>query len=215
MSWLRTIIGSSISCAKQLHRYFPQLLQISSAAEDAWVWDLIEIAPVPAVACKLTRGRIERVLRRHRIRRLTSEEVMAALRLPALKLAQGSAEAASEHALLLLPRLRLIRKQRVDTATRIEILLNELSEVGSDTRDHGPERPTDVAVLRSLPGVWTRKIIHRQDAHRWGDLYSIRRGEKVDFTLRLCGKTHPRQGSVTGVIDAAARCFCVPASGVA
>src|SRR3982751_6878570 len=67
---------------KQLHRYFPQLLQISSAAEDAWVWDLIEIAPVPAVACKLTRGRIERVLKRHRIRRLTSEEVMAALRLP-------------------------------------------------------------------------------------------------------------------------------------
>src|SRR3954452_14077426 len=35
---------------EQLHRYFPQLLQISSAAEDAWVWDLIEIAPVPAVA---------------------------------------------------------------------------------------------------------------------------------------------------------------------
>ena len=107
---------------EQLHRYFPQLLQISSAAEDAWVWDLIEIAPVPAVACKLTRGRIERVLKRHRIRRLTSEEVMAALRLPALKLAPGSAEAASEHALLLLPRLRLIREQRLDIATRIEIL---------------------------------------------------------------------------------------------
>ena len=45
---------------EQLHRYFPQLLQISSAAEDAWVWDLIEISPLPAVACKLTRGRIER-----------------------------------------------------------------------------------------------------------------------------------------------------------
>src|SRR5947199_1049218 len=143
----------SQSCWHRGHRYFPQLLQISSAAEDAWVWDLIEIAPVPAVACKLTRGRIERVLKRHRIRRLTSEEVMAALRLPALKLAAGSAEAASEHALLLLPRLRLIRKQRLDIATRIEILLDELSEVGSDTSNHGPERPTDVAVLRSLPGV--------------------------------------------------------------
>ena len=138
---------------EQLHRYFPQLLQISSAAEDAWVWDPIEIAPVPAVACKLTRGRIERVLKRHRIRRLTSEEVMAALRLPAFKLAPGSAEAASEHALLLVLRLRLIREQRLDIATRIEILLNELSEVGSDTNDHGLERPTDVAVLRSLPGV--------------------------------------------------------------
>jgi hypothetical protein len=43
-----------------------QLLQLNSAAEDAWVWDLIEIAPVPATACKLTRGRIERVLKRYR-----------------------------------------------------------------------------------------------------------------------------------------------------
>src|SRR3954447_18315235 len=104
---------------------------------------------------------------------------MRPLRLPALKLAQGSAEAASEHALLLLPRLRLIRKQRVDTATRIEILLNELSEVGSDTRDHGPERPTDVDVLRSLPGVGrivavilfdsVIEILARTDTHSFGD----------------------------------------------
>jgi transposase len=138
---------------EQLHRYFPQLLQLSSAAEDAWVWDLIEIAPVPAKACKLTRGRIEGVLKRHRIRRLTPEEVMAALRVPALKLAPGSAEAASEHALLLLPLLRLIRKQRLNIATRIETLLDELTEADPETNDHGPERPTDVAVLRSLPGV--------------------------------------------------------------
>jgi hypothetical protein len=26
---------------EQLHRHFPQLLQISSAAEDPWLWDLI------------------------------------------------------------------------------------------------------------------------------------------------------------------------------
>jgi hypothetical protein len=106
---------------EQLHRYFPQLLQLSSAAEDAWVWDRIETAPVSAVACKLTRGRIERVLKRHRIRRLNSEEVMAAVRLPVFKLVPGSTEAASEHALLLLPRLRLIRKQRLDIATRMVI----------------------------------------------------------------------------------------------
>ena len=138
---------------EQLHRYFPQVLQLSSAAEDAWVWDLIEIAPVPATACRLTRGRIERVLKRHRIRRLTAEEVMAALRVPALKLASGSAEAASEHVLLLLPRLRLIRKQRLDIASRIEKLLDDLTEPGAEINDHRLERPTDVAVLRSLPGV--------------------------------------------------------------
>jgi transposase len=102
-------------------------------------------------ACKLTRGRIERLLNRHRIRRLTAEEVLAALRVPALNLAPGSAEASSEHALLLLPRLRLIREQRLDIAARIETLLDELTATGSERGD--PGRPTDVAVLRSLPGV--------------------------------------------------------------
>jgi transposase len=138
---------------EQLHRYFPQLLQLSSAAEDPWLWDLIEMAPVPTTARKLTRGRIERLLKRHRIRRLTAEEVTAALRLPALNLAPGSAEAASEHALLLLPRLRLIWKQRLDVASRMEKLLDELTEPSAETNDHGLERTTDVAVLRSLPGV--------------------------------------------------------------
>ena len=52
---------------EQLHRYFPQLLQLSTAAEEPWLWDLIEIAPVPAAARKLTRGRIERLLKQHRI----------------------------------------------------------------------------------------------------------------------------------------------------
>ncbi|HEX4167572.1 MAG TPA: hypothetical protein VHZ55_19060 [Bryobacteraceae bacterium] len=75
------------------------------------------MAPAPTTARKLTRGRIGRLLKQHRIRRLTAEQVMAALRVPPLNLAPGSAEAASEHALLLLPRLRLIREQQLDIAT--------------------------------------------------------------------------------------------------
>jgi transposase len=138
---------------EQLHRYFPQLLQLSGAAEDPWLWDLIEMAPVPVAARRLTRGRIERLLKQHRIRRLTADEVITALRVPALNLAPGTTEAASEHALLLLPRLRLIRQQRLHTATRMENLLDELAATDSD-RDHpGLERPTDAAILRSLPGV--------------------------------------------------------------
>jgi transposase len=137
----------------QLHRYFPHLLELSSAAEDAFVWDLLEMAPKPELAAKLGRSRIERVLHRHRIRRLSTDEVMAALRAPALQLTAGSAEAASEHALILLPRLRLIRQQRLEIAARIEALLDELTEARSETNEQSQEQPTDVAILRSLPGV--------------------------------------------------------------
>jgi transposase len=137
---------------EQLHRYFPQLLQLSPAAEDAWIWDLLEIGPVPARASKLTRARVERILKRHRIRRLTVDEVMLALKAPALKVAPGSAEAASEHALLLIPRLRLIRDQRLAVASRMESLLEELSAPAIETIEQ-PAQPSDAAVIRSLPGV--------------------------------------------------------------
>jgi transposase len=140
---------------EQLHRYFPQLLQLSSAAEDAWVWDLLEMAPNPEAARKLTRSQIGQLLNRHRIRRLTAEQVMTALRVPPLTLAQGSVSAASEHALLLLPRLRLVRQQRLDIAARIEAVLDQLTDSGSESNEQGrgQSEPTDVAILRSLPGV--------------------------------------------------------------
>jgi transposase len=137
---------------EQLHRYFPQLLQLSAAAEDPWLWDLLEIAPLPAKACKLARGRIERVLKKHRIRRITAEQVMVALRATALEVAPGSAETASEHALILLPRLRLVRDQRLDIAARMESLLSDMSRPSAESIDSS-EQPTDVAILRSLPGV--------------------------------------------------------------
>jgi len=36
-----------------LNRYFPQLLRLSPAADDAWIWDLLQIAPLPAKAARL------------------------------------------------------------------------------------------------------------------------------------------------------------------
>ena len=87
-----------------------------------------------------------------RIRRLSAEQVTAALRAPALEVAPGSAEAASEHVLMLLPRLRLVRKQRLDVASRMERLLCEMTEAQVDATKP-QEQPTDVAILRSLPGV--------------------------------------------------------------
>jgi transposase len=80
---------------------------------------------------------------------------MTALRVPPLTLAPGSVSAASEHALLLLPRLRLVRQQRLDIAARIEVVLDQLTDSGSETNEQGraQSEPTDVAILRSLPGV--------------------------------------------------------------
>jgi len=135
---------------EQWHRFFPQLLQLSPAADEPWVWELFRAAPLPAQAAKLSGNRIGRILSRHRIRRLDAQEVQEALRSTPLTLASGAAEAASEHALLLLPRLDLLHQQRAEIARRVQALLDELAAPGEAT---GPSEHRDAAVLLSLPGV--------------------------------------------------------------
>ena len=79
---------------EQLHRYYPQTLTLSPAANEAWLWDLIEMAPLPLQAGQLKLVAVKRLLRSHRIRRVSAEEVLDVLRAPALRLAPGAAEAA-------------------------------------------------------------------------------------------------------------------------
>ena len=135
---------------EQLHRYFPQLLKLCPAANEAWLWDLLQSAPLPAKAAKLSAARIEGLLKKHRIRRLEAAQIPAALSERALILAPGAAEAASEHALLLLPRLRLLEQQGAHIAKRIQAWLEELTQAPSD---EGASEHRDAAILLSLPGV--------------------------------------------------------------
>jgi transposase len=135
---------------EQWHRFFPQLLELSPSADEPWVWELFQSAPSPAKAAKLSPARITRILTRHRIRRLEAPQVRAVLASMPLTLAPGAAEAASEHALLLLPRLYLLRQQRLEIARRVQTLLGELAAPGDGA---GPSEHRDAEVLLSLPGV--------------------------------------------------------------
>jgi len=137
---------------EQFHRFFPQLLQLCECADEPWLWTLFELAPSPLRAARLTEARIARLLQQHRIRRITATEVRVVLKTKPLTLAPGAAEAAAEHALLLLPRLRLLHQQRTDLARRISALLDELAAPTEGRKEH-----RDAAILLSLPGLG-RKI---------------------------------------------------------
>jgi transposase len=135
---------------EQWHRFFPQLLQLSPAADEPWIWELFQLAPSPAQAARLSPSRLTRLLHRHHIRRWNAEQVRALLTSTPLTLAPGAAEAAREHALLLLPRLHLLRQQRQQIAQRLEALLEKLAAPEDPA---GPSEHRDAAVLLSLPGV--------------------------------------------------------------
>lgn len=134
---------------EQLRRYYPQMLKLSPAADEVWLWDLLESAPSPDVGARLKVAKVQAILRAHRIRRVTAEQVLEQLRQPALRLAPGAAEAAREHVQMLLPRLRLLQQQRVETARRIRQILDQLCTAPPDQgREH-----RDAEILLSLPGV--------------------------------------------------------------
>lgn len=131
-----------------LHRYFPQVLRLCPAADEAWIWDLLEYAPSPMHVARLSSRRVGHVLKKHRIRRVSAKEVLELLRTKPLQVAPGVVEAASEHVGMLLPRLRLIRRLRAACAERMQTLIEQMEGPDTETREH-----RDVAILLSLPGV--------------------------------------------------------------
>ncbi len=62
-----------------------------------WFLALWTIAPTPAKARQIRRPTVERLLKQHRIRRIDAETVLRTLREPAIKVAEGVAEAANVH----------------------------------------------------------------------------------------------------------------------
>ena len=137
---------------EQLHRFYAPLLQLCPAADEPWLWDLLELAPTPSHATGLTEAHVSRVLKTHRIRRVSAVDVLKVVRAPALPVAPGTAEAASAHCALLLPCIRVLAAQLQTCAHQVETLLHSLETVEAPTT-----HPSDVAIIRSLPGVG-RKI---------------------------------------------------------
>jgi len=130
----------------QLWRFYPQALALCPAANEPWLWELLQHAPTPAQGQRLTRSALAALLARHRIRRLTADQLVEALRTPALRVAPGAAAAAGEHIAVLLPRLTLVHEQRRHCEGRLDALLAAAGE--AETVEH-----RDVTILRSLPGV--------------------------------------------------------------
>jgi transposase len=148
---LQALVRLTNRLREQLIRFYPQPLALCPAADDLWLWALLEIAPTPAAAHRLTRPRLTRLLRAHRIRRFTADELLAHLRTPALHVAPGTTEAAGAHIAVLVPRLRLLRDQRLACARQIQGVLTRL-EAPTPVPDQ-PAAPRDGVILRSLPGV--------------------------------------------------------------
>ncbi len=142
---------------EQLGRYFPQMLELVTDIDAAWVHALIQAAPTPAQAAVLPRAKLERLL--GGVRRFTVDEARALLKSPGFKVSKATTVSASRRTQSLMRRLGLIHDEIHMCDQAIERLLaqqtspepSESSE-GDDAAGQQKEQ-RDVVVLQSLPGV--------------------------------------------------------------
>ena len=170
----------------QLWRYFPQLLELSEDVARNWVLDLWEAAPTPQQARRLTRPRIEKILKANRIRRIGVEEVREILHQEPIAVAPGTAQASAVTIESLIARLRLNGRLLKNVNARIDQLLEEFDE-----RDG----QRDAEVLRSIPGVGrtvlATLLAEANDPIRRRDLAALR---------ALCGSAPVTKRSGKGII---------------
>lgn len=147
------IVALGNRLAEQLHRFFPQVLELGSVHTDRWLWELVKLVPRPSKARRLKPAKIETLLKRHRIRRLSTDQVLDTLRSPPLLVAPGVVTACEQHIRILLPRLELAQRQRSTCKKKLSEMLDKLSEPIRNVT--GLNEHSDAAILMSMPGVGT------------------------------------------------------------
>jgi len=176
-----TALRLSSRLREQLYRVNAAWLDLSPAADDPWVWQLLRDAAHPEQWTRLSRVRIARVLKQSHIRRVTADEVRTTLQQPRLSAAPGVSDAVAARIASLIPQLLLISQQRTDTDRQIERGLDALAE----SLDGEPCEHRDVVILRSLPGVG-RIVAATMLTEAAGPL-----AERDYFTLRAHSGTAP------------------------
>jgi len=134
-----------------LWRYFPAMLELDDDVAAPWFLDLWERVPTPAKAARVRTATVERLLKRHRIRRFEAGHVLHRLRQPAVATAAGTVDAATAHLQVVVERLRLVNRQIKDAEKRLDQLTEQLATAATDTENTATMQ-RDVTILRSLPG---------------------------------------------------------------
>ncbi len=148
---------------EQLLRYFPAFLEFEGDLDADWKLELLERAPTPSSANKLSRLRVTKILERNRVRGRDAQEVLATLQQPAVVTSAGTTEAAAAHVTALLASIRLAKQLEKEAKAQVgsitDRLLDPISENSEPASDACAQRPVqtatqrDAAILLSFPGI--------------------------------------------------------------
>jgi hypothetical protein len=118
-----------------LWRYYPQLLELTNDVAAPWFVDLWRLIPTPDKALRVREGTVAKLLKRHRIRRITASQVLAQARSPAITVAAGTIEAATSHLGSVTIRLDLVNRQISQAEAQLDKLTGQLAD--QESTDEG------------------------------------------------------------------------------
>ncbi|MCL4162274.1 UNVERIFIED_CONTAM: hypothetical protein GTU68_014460 [Idotea baltica] len=134
----------------QLARYFPAFAGVAPDPGDDWAIALLEAIPDPSTAMVTAPVKIVKLLKDHRIRRLSATEIVDALRSTPVYSAPGTSSAASAHLKLLGERARLLNRQLKDTKKQLAAALEKLD--GNESSGNESEQ-CDATIIQTMPGI--------------------------------------------------------------
>tara|TARA_R110002096_G_scaffold20085_4_gene66983 strand:+ start:1183 stop:2415 length:1233 start_codon:yes stop_codon:yes gene_type:complete len=148
---LTTERGSIVNQMRaQLARYFPAFVGVAPDPGEDWAIAVLASIPDPKAALKADPVRIAKLLKDHRIRRLTASEIVDALRSLPVYSAPGTASAASAHLKLLGERARLLNRQLKDTKKQLAAALEQF-DAGESPGNESEQ--CDATIIQTMPGI--------------------------------------------------------------
>jgi hypothetical protein len=130
----------------ELWRYYPQMTKLTDDIAASWFLELWTIAPTPAKARQLRKATVGQLLKQHRIRRIDAATVIRTLREPAIKVADGVAEAASVHMRSLIARLHVVNRELREAERQLDKICAEIGAAEAASGE-GLQRQ-DVMILK-------------------------------------------------------------------
>ena len=149
--WQRDLGRFTNRIREQVARIAPALLTLCPAADEPWFWTLLETAATPAARQQLTRPHVRTILKRHRIRRLTADEVYGQVRAADFMPAPGVVAGVHVRLEGLIDQVRVTVARRQRCQREIDRVLDAIT--AAPASDAEPREHRDVEILRSLPGV--------------------------------------------------------------
>lgn len=191
----------------QLQRYFPQHLELASDdLSRPWTLELWERLPTPADTKCVRASTIEKILKRHHIRRVDAATVLKTLRQKPLTVALGVETAAVAHIKLIVARLKVLNHQSQGCTQSLKALLqkhgeplraNESKENAKEDAKEEKTQRSQREILDSLPGVGVIVLAtllgEAPDALRRADYHALRTLSGVAPITKQSGKARTVQ----------------------